>query len=192
VKHEGLLKSAKTGFFHDCSYWHYLDIKLFQMRMPKPSHIQAITLDLDDTLWPVAPTIKGAEQDLLHWLLVNTPKTAHLSQKAEVKDAIRQSMLAKHSSKVHDLGFLRREVIRETMRQAGDDPQLANEAYAVFDTARQRVTLYEGVKEALARLSTKFRLVAISNGTADVFSRPLRPTFTRPSRLMKWVLPNRT
>jgi len=147
------------------------------MHMPKPSHIQAITLDLDDTLWPVAPTIKGAEQDLLHWLLVNAPKTAHLSQRAGVKDAIRQRMLAKHSSKVHDLGFLRREVIRETMRQAGDDPQLANEAYAVFDSARQRVSLYEGVKEALDRLSSKFRLVAISNGTADVFVTPAAPYF---------------
>ena len=120
--------------------------------MPKLSHIQAITLDLDDTLWPVAPTIAGAEQDLLHWLLVNTPNTAKLTQKTDIKQAIRQSVVAKHSEKMHDLGFLRREVIRETMRQAGDDPQLADEAYAVFDTARQRVTLYEGVKEALVRL----------------------------------------
>jgi putative hydrolase of the HAD superfamily len=145
--------------------------------MPKLSHIQAITLDLDDTLWPVAPTIAGAEQDLLHWLLVNTPNTAKLTQKTDIKQAIRQSVVARHSEKMHDLGFLRREVIRETMRQAGDDPQLADEAYAVFDTARQRVTLYEGVKEALAYLSTKFRLVAISNGTADVFVTPAAPYF---------------
>jgi phosphoglycolate phosphatase-like HAD superfamily hydrolase len=33
-------------------------------------HIQAISFDLDDTLWPVAPTITGAEQDLLNWLLI--------------------------------------------------------------------------------------------------------------------------
>ena len=145
--------------------------------MSKPSQIQAITLDLDDTLWPVAPTIKGAEQDLLHWLHVNTPETAKLNQITEVKATIRQSVLAKNTLKAHDLGFLRREVIRETMRQAGDDPQLANEAYAVFDTARQRVTPYEGVKKALARLSTKFRLVAISNGTADVFVKPAAPYF---------------
>jgi putative hydrolase of the HAD superfamily len=145
--------------------------------MPKLSHIQAITLDLDDTLWSVAPTITGAEQDLLNWLLINTPETAKLTQKTEIKIAIRQSVLAKHTLKAHDLGFLRREVIRETMRQAGDDPQLANEAYAVFDNARQRVMLYEGVKEALARLSTKFRLVAISNGTADVFVTPAAPYF---------------
>jgi len=145
--------------------------------MPTLSHIQAITLDLDDTLWPVAPTIAGAEQDLLHWLLAHTPKTAELTQQADVKQSIRQSVVAKHTAKAHDLGFLRCEVIRETMRQAGDDPQLADEAYAVFNAARQRVTLYDGVEEALARLSAKFRLVAISNGTADVFVTPAAPYF---------------
>ena len=145
--------------------------------MPTLSHIRAITLDLDDTLWPVAPTIAGAEQDLLEWLLVHTPKTAELTQQSDVKQSIRQNVVAKHTSKSHDLGFLRCEVIRETMRQAGDDPLLADQAYAVFDAARQRVTLYEGVEEALARLSAKFRLVAISNGTADVFVTPAAPYF---------------
>ena len=145
--------------------------------MPTLSHIRAITLDLDDTLWPVAPTIAGAEQDLLEWLIVHTPKTAELTQQSDVKQSIRQSVVAKHTSKSHDLGFLRCEVIRETMRQAGDDPLLADQAYAVFDAARQRVTLYEGVEETLARLSAKFRLVAISNGTADVFVTPAAPYF---------------
>jgi len=148
-----------------------------RLDMHSLSHIQAITLDLDDTLWPVAPTIAGAEQDLLHWLLANTPKTADLTQQAEVKQAIRQAVVAKHTPKAHDLGFLRREVIRETMRQAGDDPQMADAAYAVFNAARQRVTLYDGVADALDRLSAKFRLVAISNGTADVFITPAAPYF---------------
>ena len=89
--------------------------------MTQLSHIQAITLDLDDTLWPVAPTIAGAEQDLLQWLRAHTPKTAELTQQAEVKQAIRQTVVAQHSTKEHDLGFLRCEVIRETMRQAGDE-----------------------------------------------------------------------
>lgn len=145
--------------------------------MPPLSHIQAITLDLDDTLWPVAPTIAGAEQDLLDWLLAYAPKTAKLTQQAERKQAIRQSIVAQYTSKAHDLGFLRCEVIRETMRQAGDDPQLADKAYEVFNAARQRVTLYDGVAEALARLSAKYRLVAISNGTADVFVTPAAPYF---------------
>ena len=148
-----------------------------RLDMTQLSHIQAITLDLDDTLWPVAPTIAGAEKDLLQWLRAHMPKTAELTQQAEVKQAIRQTVVAQHSTKEHDLGFLRCEVIRETMRQAGDDPQRADEAYAVFHAARQRVTLYDGVEEALTRLSAKYRLVAISNGTADVFITPAAPYF---------------
>ncbi|MCX7270365.1 MAG: hypothetical protein NT095_07735, partial [Burkholderiales bacterium] len=57
------------------------------------SHIQAITLDLDDTLWPVAPTIAGAEQDLLEWLCVHSPQTADLTRQIEVKKTIRQQVI---------------------------------------------------------------------------------------------------
>ena len=141
------------------------------------SHIQAITLDLDDTLWPVAPTIAGAEKDLLEWLCVHSPQTADLTRQSEVKKTIRQQVIAKHQDRLHDLGFLRREIIRESMRLAGDEPRLADTAYAVFDAARQRVTLFPGVEEALARLAAKYRLVAISNGTADVFVTPAGPYF---------------
>jgi len=141
------------------------------------SHIQAITLDLDDTLWPVAPTIAGAEQDLLDWLSTHAPKTADLTRQSEVKQAIRHQVIVKHQDRSHDLGFLRREIIRESMRLAGDEPYLADAAYVVFDAARQRVTLFPGVEEALTRLAEKYRLVAISNGTADVFVTPAGPYF---------------
>ena len=139
--------------------------------------IEAITLDLDDTLWPVAPTIAGAEQDLFDWLCAHAPKTADLTRQSGVKSAIRQEVIAKHPTRSHDLGFLRREIIRESLRLAGDDPLFADLAYRVFDAARQRVTLFQGVEDALARLALKYRLVAISNGTADVFVTPAGPYF---------------
>jgi FMN hydrolase / 5-amino-6-(5-phospho-D-ribitylamino)uracil phosphatase len=139
--------------------------------------IKAITLDLDDTLWPVAPTIAGAEQDLFDWLSAHAPKTADLTRLSGVKQSIRQEVTAKHHARAHDLGFLRREMIRESLRLAGDDPSLADDAYAVFDVARQRVTLFHGVEQALARLALKYRLVAISNGTANVFVTPAGPYF---------------
>jgi HAD superfamily hydrolase (TIGR01549 family) len=139
--------------------------------------IKAITLDLDDTLWPVAPTIAGAEQDLFDWLSAHAPKTADLTRLSGVKQSIRQEVTAKHHARAHDLGFLRREMIRESLRLAGDDPSLADDAYAVFDVARQRVTLFQGVEQALARLALKYRLVAISNGTANVFVTPAGPYF---------------
>lgn len=139
--------------------------------------IKAITLDLDDTLWPVAPTIAGAEQDLFEWLSAHAPKTADLTRQSGVKQSIRQEVTAKHHARAHDLGFLRREMIRESLRLAGDDQSLADDAYAVFDVARQRVTLFHGVEQALARLALKYRLVAISNGTANVFVTPAGPYF---------------
>jgi putative hydrolase of the HAD superfamily len=38
--------------------------------------IAAISLDLDDTLWPIWPTIERAERALHEWLLREAPKTA--------------------------------------------------------------------------------------------------------------------
>ena len=40
--------------------------------------IAAISLDLDDTLWPIWPTIERAERVLHEWLLREAPKTASL------------------------------------------------------------------------------------------------------------------
>ena len=38
--------------------------------------IKAISLDLDDTLWPVWPTIRRAEQVLQDWLRPQAPRSA--------------------------------------------------------------------------------------------------------------------
>lgn len=133
------------------------------------SKIQAITLDLDDTLWPVGPTIQHAEKSLHDWLLANAPQTAVYCQPPDVKREVRAHVQAQHADRLHDLSFLRQEVIRESLRRAGDDPQLAEDAFAVFFQARQNVTLFDGAHEALARLAARYPLVAVSNGNADVF-----------------------
>ncbi|MEO0975336.1 MAG: HAD family hydrolase, partial [Pseudomonadota bacterium] len=44
----------------------------------------------------------------------------------------------------------------------------ADEAYEVFYAARNEVELYEDARPALDRLATRFRLVALTNGNADV------------------------
>jgi putative hydrolase of the HAD superfamily len=41
-----------------------------------PARIRALTLDLDDTLWPVWPAIQRAEAALHGWLLRHAPATA--------------------------------------------------------------------------------------------------------------------
>lgn len=141
------------------------------------SKIQAITLDLDDTLWPVWPTIARAEVILQDWLALHAPQTAQLCANAELKKSIRTEVNQRHLDKAHDLSFLRREAIRESLLRAGDAPQLAEDAFEVFLAARQDVTLYDGVQEALARLAARYPLVGLSNGNADVFRTAAGPYF---------------
>ncbi len=141
------------------------------------SKIQAITLDLDDTLWPVWPTIARAEVVLQDWLAVHAPRTAQLCSDAEVKKRIRVEVNQRHADKAHDLSFLRHEAIRQSLIRAGDSAHLADEAFEVFFAERQNVTLYDGVEQALARLAARFPLVGLSNGNADVFRTAAGPYF---------------
>jgi len=141
------------------------------------SKIQAITLDLDDTLWPVWPTIARAEVVLQDWLTLHAPQTALLCSDAEQKKRIRAEVNQRHADKVHDLSFLRHESIRQSLICAGDSPHLADEAFEVFFAERQNVTLYDGVQQALERLAARYPLVGLSNGNADVFRTAAGPFF---------------
>jgi putative hydrolase of the HAD superfamily len=141
------------------------------------SKIQAITLDLDDTLWPVWPTIARAEEALQAWLTEHAPATARLCAQGEMKKQIRAEINHRHASQAHDLTFLRREAIRESLLRAGDSPDFADAAFEVFFTERQNVVLYEGVELALSRLATRYPLVGLSNGNADVFRTAAGPYF---------------
>ncbi|WP_201022738.1 HAD family hydrolase [Tepidimonas taiwanensis] len=133
-----------------------------------PARVRAITLDLDDTLWPVRPTIERAEAALQDWLRDHAPATAALLADAPLRQAIRADVEQRHADRWHDLTFLRREAIREALRRAGDDPALADPAFEVFYVARQRVELYADARPALEALAARYPVVALSNGNADV------------------------
>lgn len=130
--------------------------------------IAAITLDLDDTLWPIWPTIERAERVLYEWLLREAPKTANLLVTPGVLRELREATAKERSDLAHDLSALRRESIRTALRRAGEDPALADPAFEVFFAERQRVTLYDDALPALRWLSERYPLVAVSNGNADV------------------------
>ena len=101
--------------------------------------IKAITLDLDDTLWPVWPTIRKAEAALHDWLLANVPNTAALLENPESMRAKRDVLVAEFPHRVHDLSFMRQEAIRRALLAGRDDPALTATAYEVFFDARHKV-----------------------------------------------------
>jgi FMN hydrolase / 5-amino-6-(5-phospho-D-ribitylamino)uracil phosphatase len=133
--------------------------------------IQALTLDLDDTLWPVLPTLRRAEAQMQAWLQDHAPATERMHD-ALAWRALRAQVLRDRPDWAHDLGALRRETLRQAMLAAGDDPGLAAPAFEVFFAARQQVDLFDDVLPALARLAARWPIVALSNGNADVHRVP--------------------
>jgi putative hydrolase of the HAD superfamily len=130
--------------------------------------IKAISLDLDDTLWPIWPVIARAEQALQDWLRPQAPATASFLADAERRLALRREVQQQRPELGHDLRTLRQELIRQALQRHGEDPALVAPAYEVFIAERMRVELYEDARPALAWLAQRFPVVAVSNGNADV------------------------
>jgi FMN hydrolase / 5-amino-6-(5-phospho-D-ribitylamino)uracil phosphatase len=131
--------------------------------------IRAITLDLDDTLWPCEPTIQRAERLAHEWIAARAPEViAPWSI-----ERLREQRMALHAARP-DLRFdfvtLRRLVLQEVFRNAGaDDSQSAEIIEGMLDvymTARNEVELYPEVLACLERLSKRYRIASLSNGNA--------------------------
>ena len=132
------------------------------------TNIKAITLDLDDTLWPIWPTIERAEKALDDWLSANAPMTAALLANPAARHDIRQHVTHANPELKHDLSAVRREAIRLALNRSSEDPLLAERAFEIFFAERNRVTLFDDALASLAFLSQRFPVVALSNGNADI------------------------
>jgi putative hydrolase of the HAD superfamily len=132
------------------------------------NNIKAISLDLDDTLWPIWPTIERAEKALGHWLARHAPQTAVSFADPAVRQAVRAQATQARPELAHNLSAIRCEMIRLALQQSGEDQQLAGPAFDVFFAERHRVDLFDDALESLAFLSSRFPLVALSNGNADI------------------------
>jgi putative hydrolase of the HAD superfamily len=130
--------------------------------------IKAITLDLDDTLWPVWPAIERAEAALDQWLGRHAPMTAALFANPTARHDIRSEIVRTRPELKHNLSAIRREAIRLALYRSQENPLLAEEAFEVFFAARHEVTLYEDALLALEFLSARYPVVALSNGNADI------------------------
>lgn len=142
------------------------------------SAVKAISFDLDDTLWPVWPTIHKAEAALIEWMQAHAPATATHWGREGVAQSIREQVKAEYLDYAHDFSFLRTQMIARALAQAGDDPGLAQSAFDTFFAVRQQVDLYPEVLPALAALAARYPLVAVSNGNANVLQMPIGRFFS--------------
>lgn len=133
---------------------------------------RVISLDLDDTLWPVAPVIAAAEEVLMSWLRRHHPRAAGGHDVITLRE-LRAAVAERFPEQRHDLSFLRRRSLQEMFTAAGyalDDTlsMPVEDAMEVFLTERNRVRFYADVRPALERLRSRYRLFAVSNGNADL------------------------
>lgn len=129
--------------------------------------VHAITLDLDDTIWPIGPVIVRAENALGEWLRANAPRTA-AHWPLEAMRTLRDEVAAEHPHLAHDFTQQRLITLERMLRAAGDDIALVAPAFDAFFAARCDVTHYDDSLDALDRLAAHVPLAALSNGNADL------------------------
>jgi putative hydrolase of the HAD superfamily len=126
-----------------------------------------LSLDLDDTLWPVAPVIAAAEDALWSFLRERHPELMRAHGRETLR-ALHARVAAAHPDRLHDMTFMRRRTLVELFASTPRAEALADEAFEIFYAARNRVRLYDEVARELDRLRRRYRLFALSNGNADL------------------------
>lgn len=134
-------------------------------RTPPP--LRAITLDLDDTLWPVWPAIVAAEQALQDWLSQAAPAAAQRFPIERMR-ALRAEVAEQHPQLAHDYCAQRLISLERALAESGEDPARAAEGFEVFFAARNAVQLYDDSLPALHRLAARLPLAALTNGNACI------------------------
>ena len=127
----------------------------------------ALSLDLDDTLWPIWPVIERAEQALHDFLSEQCPRTAERFPIPAMR-ALRERIATAHPQFAHDFTHQRRLSLAHALRESGEDEAHVEAAFAVFYGARNQVEFYPDALPALQRLATRWRLAALTNGNADL------------------------
>ena len=133
--------------------------------------VRVITMDLDDTLWDVMPVILRAEAALKAWFADHYPEIPERISSDEVM-ALRTEVVTRYRDRAHDLTFLRKQTIIAMAERAGYGASLgvtiSEEAFAVFNEHRNRLELFPDARPALERLASRYRLIAVTNGNADL------------------------
>lgn len=134
--------------------------------------IKCITFDLDDTLWAVGPVVRAANHTLYEWLYENAPL---FNQTYQLRDlnTLREQVLTQQPEISYSVSRIRMEVLKYGLMQVGYSAEITNkiaeEAFAVFYQARQKVEFFEHALSMLETLKASgYLLGAISNGNADV------------------------
>jgi putative hydrolase of the HAD superfamily len=129
--------------------------------------VRAVSLDLDDTLWPVLPALIEAEHCVDRWLRQHHPDVAS-AWPIEAMRELRDQIARDNTHLSHDFSEQRRLTIRHAFAACGIDDAPVDELWRIYFAARNNVELYPDSLAALERINALVPLVSISNGNADL------------------------
>jgi putative hydrolase of the HAD superfamily len=131
--------------------------------------ILAVTLDLDDTLWPTMPSLEQAERDLDDYLRQHHPEVARAYPIPAMR-ALRAQVAAERLDLAHDFTTQRHLTMQQAFAACGiaaEDVPL-DRMWEIYFSARNRVELFPDSLDALRRIAARLPLATLTNGNADV------------------------
>ena len=138
--------------------------------------ILAVSLDLDDTLWPVEPAILAAETHLDEWLRQHHGAVASAWPIAALR-TLREQVAAERPDLAHDFTAQRLLTLERAFAACGVGNEYVDAAYEVYAAARNRIECFADALPALEAIAARLPVVSISNGNADLQRIGLRHHF---------------
>lgn len=129
--------------------------------------IKAISLDLDDTLWPIEPCIVRAEAALDAWMREHCPEVAGRFSPAAMR-AERDRVWQANPHLTHDLSALRRMSLGQVFAPFGFGEDFVERAMTAFSAARNEVDFYPEALSVLETVSALYPVASLTNGNADL------------------------
>jgi len=129
--------------------------------------IRALTLDLDDTLWPVLPALERADQAVDAWLRQHHPEVARAWPITAMRD-LRAQIAAERVDLAHDFTTQRQLTMRHAFAACGIATAPIDVLWEIYFAARNSVELYPDSLPALQRITARWPVVSLTNGNADL------------------------
>jgi len=138
--------------------------------------ILALTLDLDDTLWPVWPALERADLAIDDWLRQHHPQVARAWPIAAMRE-LRMQVAAERLDLAHDFTTQRRLTLQHAFATCGVAEAPIDALWEIYFAARNGVEFYPDSLSALARLAARWPLASLTNGNADLQRIGIRQHF---------------
>ena len=141
-------------------------------------HILALTLDLDDTLWPVLPALQRADEAVDAWLRQHHPDVA-LKWPIDAMRALRLQVAAERTDLAHDFTTQRQLTLQQAFDACGVIEAPVDALWEIYFAARNAVELYADslpaligtISENTAAIGDTMARFSVTSAALEDFSR---------------------